>query len=99
MIITFTLDIYLSLPSAEIKFFFESFFGVFAYFFRLRHANTDATNAANMMQKKTTKRRPDVFVRVTQTVGRVLVPSAVFCRIKSQIKSGIWFEPMDILFS
>ena len=62
------------MPSGEIKFDFGSFFTV-ARCFRLRQAKTEATRDATMMQKNTIKRSPDVFVRVTQTVGRVLVPS------------------------
>ena len=61
-------------PSGDIEFVPASFFSVF-FCFLLKHANTEPIRDATMIQKKTTNKRPDVLVSVTQTVGRVLVPS------------------------
>ena len=64
----------MNLPSGDIEFVPASFFSIF-FCFLLKQANTDPIKDARMIQKKTTNNSPDVLVSVTQTVGRVLVPS------------------------
>ena len=64
----------MNLPSGDIEFVPASFFSVF-FCFLLKHANTEPIRDARIIQKKTTNNSPDVLVSVTQTVGRVLVPS------------------------
>ena len=61
-------------PSGDIEFVVVSFFAE-DFCFLLKQAKTEPISDATIIQKKTTKSRPDVFVNVTHTVGRVLLPS------------------------
>ena len=71
----FEIELIRRIPSGEIVFAFEPFLSV-ALCFLLKQDITQLISEATIIQKNTIKSNPDVFVRVTQTVGRVLVPSA-----------------------